>query len=290
MKFQNPARVLMTDQRENHSRFENMVILAALLLGFLGSIMLYYFDAKPIMVAIFLGTGISSLVYRFLGGTSGNSMQIGAMKFTGTVAVLIGSAWFINQQLYYQQKEVTFEPPSSKWMAFDTRGEPVDFMVKGTDQKIKNPEINPWMNLSMLLKRRQDGKFEVTTSGTKPFQHGVLENNTMYNAGLFTEIKKSDRYIVSPRLPPFSAVFDFDPIPLKIATKKYSGDYSRHDLLDKNDSIICTGSIYRKRFEIIELEKRVYFLGVVEVNHEFAQPDSMYAKFAIAELIMSINN
>ncbi len=82
----------MPDQRENHSSFENMVILTALLLGFLGSIMLYYFDAKPILVAIFLGTGISSLVYRFLGGTSGNSMQIGAMKFTGTVAVLIGSA------------------------------------------------------------------------------------------------------------------------------------------------------------------------------------------------------
>ena len=284
----------MPDQRENHSSFENMVILTALLLGFLGSIMLYYFDAKPILVAIFLGTGISSLVYRFLGGTSGNSMQIGAMKFTGTVAVLIGSAWVINQQLYDQKKddvvsEVTFEPPSSKWIALDARGEPVDFVVNGTGQTIKIPEINPWMNLPLLLKRRQDGKFEVTTSGPKPFQHGVLENITLHNAGLFTEIKKSDKYIVSPRLPPFSSVFDFDPIPLKIATKKYSGDYSRYDLLDKNDSIIWAGSIYRKRFEIIELEKRLYFLAVVEVNHEYTQQDSMYAKFAIAELIKSSN-
>ena len=278
----------MSEVSTDHTRFENIVIIVALILGFIGSILLYLLDVKPILVSIFLGTGIASLIYRFLGGTTGNSMQLGAAKFTGTVAVLIGSSYFINQELAKQEnedlpKEVSFQPSQDSWVVLDHEGIPIDLRVEETDQIIEKADKSPWVNLPLELD--EGTKYRIQTS--TGFELGVLENSEIREAGLFSDIAKSDLFVVTPRLKPFTDKHDLDPIPYKLSTLKYSGDYSRLELTDINNIKVWSGSIYRKRFEIVQLSGKNYFLGVVEVNHDFMELDSMYAKFAIAEILLT---
>jgi hypothetical protein len=282
----------MPDTSESYTRFENIVILVALVVGFVGSILLYLLDVQPILVSIFLGTGIASLIYRFLGGTTGNSMQLGALKLTGTVAVLIGSSYFINQELSKQENqgipnEITFQPNSDNWVVLNLDGIPIDLNLQETNQVFKKREKSPWNNLPLELQPETDNKYKVLTSDK--FELGVLENSEIKGAGLFSSIEKSDLFVVTPRLKPFSEQFDLDPIPFKLTTQRYGGDYSRLKLVDSNDSTVWDGSIYRKRFEIINLGGRDYFIGVVEVNHDFNEQDSMYAKFALAEILLKNN-
>ena len=63
-------------------------------------------DAKPIVVAIFIATGIAALVYRFLGGITDTTFTIKSLKLGGTMAALLGSAFAINSALERQMRPV----------------------------------------------------------------------------------------------------------------------------------------------------------------------------------------
>lgn len=88
--------------------FEDIVVTSAVLIGILGGGIMSLFPqfVKPIIIGIFLGIGISSLVYRFLGGIGqDNTFTVKGIKLTGTVAVLIVSALIINNELAKQIAE-----------------------------------------------------------------------------------------------------------------------------------------------------------------------------------------
>lgn len=84
--------------------FEDIVVTAAVAIGIVGGgIMSLFSKIPPIIIGIFLGMGISSLVYRFLGGiTQDNSFAVKGIKLTGTVAVWIVCALIINNELAKQ--------------------------------------------------------------------------------------------------------------------------------------------------------------------------------------------
>ena len=281
----------MSSESDNYTKFENLVIIVALIIGFIGSIVLYKLDVKPILVSIFLGTGIASLIYRFLGGTSDNSFKLGALKFSGAVAVLIGSAYFINQELAKQEgpgsiESVTIHPDPETWTALNWNGEPIDLRIEETDQIIEKPSESPWKNVPLQIDPSED-KYRVL--GADGIELGILENSTLRNANLYSEVEVSkSEFIVTPRLPPYTESFDLDPLPYKLATKRYSGDHSRYEIMNNQDEVVKEGSIYRKQFEIILLGDKNYLIGVVEVNHDFFQEDSMYAKFAFAEILKKV--
>lgn len=89
------------------SRFEDVVIVACVVGGFGGAIALgrFWGDAPPVMLAFLVGTGVASLVYRFLGGIGPEtSFKIGAFKAGGTLAALVGVAWLVDKQLVIEAK------------------------------------------------------------------------------------------------------------------------------------------------------------------------------------------
>ena len=90
--------------------FEDIVITTAAIIGMIGATIMVMFPDKfpPILPAVFLGMGISSLVYRFLGGISENtSLTIKGVKLAGTAAAWIGCSWLINFELV---KQMGMEP------------------------------------------------------------------------------------------------------------------------------------------------------------------------------------
>jgi hypothetical protein len=93
--------------------FEDIVITSAVVVGILGGgVMSICLKPAPIIIGIFLGMGISSLVYRFLGGIEkSNSLTFKGIKLTGTVAVWIACALIINSEL---KKQLNPEIPLHK--------------------------------------------------------------------------------------------------------------------------------------------------------------------------------
>lgn len=84
---------------------EDTVVTASVVIGILGGGIMSLFPEVPhIIVSIFLGMGISSLVYRFLGGIrQDSSLTLTGIKLTGTVAVWIACALIINNELADQR-------------------------------------------------------------------------------------------------------------------------------------------------------------------------------------------
>jgi hypothetical protein len=84
-------------------QWDDVIVLFFALLGFAGSVVLYgTASAPPIIISFFLATGVSSLVYRFLGGIQGADFAWGTLRVGGTLAALAGIAVGVNQYLEAQ--------------------------------------------------------------------------------------------------------------------------------------------------------------------------------------------
>ena len=68
------------------------VVLGFALIGFIGSVVLFLYELPAILVAVFLTTGVASLVYGFLGGITGAKFNLGPLQVTGSLAALLGIA------------------------------------------------------------------------------------------------------------------------------------------------------------------------------------------------------
>lgn len=82
------------------NKFEKIVIILALIIGFLGGIILVFIPNTPaIIISILLATGIATLVYHFLGGIENAQFNTGAIKLGGSMAALLAGVLLINPKL-----------------------------------------------------------------------------------------------------------------------------------------------------------------------------------------------
>lgn len=89
---------------------EDYIILTVIVICLLGPIIMFgawqvyniYFP--PALSAVFLGIAVAALLYRFLGGIHEATFAVGALKITGSAAVLAGIAWWSNGELQKQME------------------------------------------------------------------------------------------------------------------------------------------------------------------------------------------
>lgn len=117
---------------------EDIVIIVAIALGLVGGVVLLFLDIQPVVPAIFFSMAIAGFTYRFLGGIDERtSFTIGALKLTGTAAMLLGSLWLIDYRLVREQGTQTYAIPDDfrpeQIYLFDTYGEPVSRTVHKID-------------------------------------------------------------------------------------------------------------------------------------------------------------
>jgi hypothetical protein len=107
------------------------VLMAAGLMLFmlLGSLFLYRMEMPRIVTALFLSAGVTLLVYHFLGGIPIESeFHLGALRVGGSMAVLLGVAWWLNglSNLDPQYRFHVLSPHSIvgtwNWKSVDTKG------------------------------------------------------------------------------------------------------------------------------------------------------------------------
>ncbi len=122
--------------KKNKKSFEDTVITLAILIGLGGGVWLLFLRNSGMYTAsaIFFGLALTAFTHRFLGGIDNNTnFTIGTLKVTGTIAVLLGSFWLINNSL----KESIAEGPQGFMLPaaiqqgnvffFDEKGEPLEF-------------------------------------------------------------------------------------------------------------------------------------------------------------------
>lgn len=277
-------------------------IVMSLLLAPLLSI-LWFLDnpitVPPPIISIFLGIAVSALLYRFLGGVHDASFTVGALKVTGTAAILIFVAWWSNGELkqFIPDKKTPAEPfdlskhviPSpEKWYAVSKEsGAPLVLEFPSFDQKHNPP---PPDELNVL---REDRNINIKEKGKEIIAYlnnggnrilGKISPNEINDLGFFRDIKIQ---LIPYRVVTLGATQKEDinaNLPFVFETRGFAENYTRYALLSKKDDReIHEGAILLRGAEVIEYEKHYYLISVVQVNHspEDVEP---YAKIYIAEI------
>ena len=264
---------------------EDVVIIVVVGIGFVGSVIMYGLKMPPIMVAVFLATGVASLVYRFLGGIQSATFNIGPVKLAGTIAALISCAWFINVQLKDWYLDKHFDPKVNEWFAISKDyGFPVEVEIKGVKGSIEKP-LDVFDNIELHMKH-DDHKFMVISEEDSTFKLGSVSDQVLCDINLFNTIECSDTSDVTRRLPAETTHVRLRRIPFKLSTGTYGGNISEYFLTDSAGDTLHGGSISLREAQIVKLGDEYYLVGVVEVDHTLG--DSSYAKFVVRKIVPEI--
>ncbi|MDZ4871058.1 MAG: hypothetical protein CLLPBCKN_000446 [Chroococcidiopsis cubana SAG 39.79] len=133
----------MTNTSTNLSALDKFFITVTAS-GFVGGTVLSLMPGViPLVPAIFFGSGISSLVYRFMGGISQDTkFELGIVKLGGTLASLVATIWIFNEIIKSQdlkQAKLIFSPKEHRLLALDRENGklvPVNVVVDNIPQRI----------------------------------------------------------------------------------------------------------------------------------------------------------
>lgn len=294
----------MPEETPENPTFENKVILTTILTGFIGGVLIYFLKLPAIVVSIFLATGIAALVYRFLGGTAGASMVMGTLKLSGSIAVLLGSAYFINGELVKQTKSsddqersgpttVSFDPHRSNWVAVDkATGLPLQVKINETGNELPLASKTVFKDNRLQVKKNGN-RLLIVPESDSTFVFGNMEITQLNEVGFFDNLTKTENFVVTDRLT-LAEENNLTPLPFKIKTIGFANDFSHFQLINsKTDEVDLQNQIYRRSYIIEQVNNKTYLIWVVEVSHKAKDPDDPesigpYAKFAITELAFSL--
>jgi hypothetical protein len=112
----------MTNTSTNLSALDKFFITVTAS-GFVGGTVLSLIPGiVPLVPAIFFGSGVSSLVYRFMGGIrQDTTFTLGVVKLGGTLASLVGTIWIFNGIINAQLPAVqlSLDPKEHKLLVLD---------------------------------------------------------------------------------------------------------------------------------------------------------------------------
>ena len=274
---------------------EDIVIIIVMAFGFLGGLVILKMGFQPIIVSVLFGTGIASLVYRFLGGLSGeNTVNLGPVKIVGALAALIGAAWIIDFKLEKQISnpnsitEIAISPSTEKWFGVDKKGLPVSISVN--EKNIHPPSDGLKDN---LLSLKHDGdRVHVFDPENENFSFGFFKTDAFKDLekGLvFNNFSKDSLSIgVTPKLNPLTEPFNFknEKIPFKINVTAFGSNKSYFELLsNENNDLMYEGNIELRGAKVIEIGGDYYFLSIYSVSHQGSDIGAQYAKFLVGKLM-----
>lgn len=265
---------------------EDAVLISVLALGLLGPVAIYLFKvAVPqIVVAVLLGCAVAALVYRWLGGISADtSFAIGALKLGGSMAALLGCAWFFNSQLVAQTSidmDKLFKPHHKDWFAFDRESAAPVAVEVGELGEIEEPSADFLADMRLDISQTGDSYRVVSEKGG--FSLGVLGQGDLEALGLGgADLPDGlSPFVVTRRLSADKSA-PLDPIPFTLRTGPYGNEHSSFRLLSSDGTDVIQGSIYQKGARVFETDAGTWVVAVVEVDHGAGPP---YAKFAVGKL------
>lgn len=293
---------------------EDIVIITVMLIGFVGGVIICLLDILPIITAVFLATGIASLVYRFLGGIQSTTFNIGPVKLVGSIAALIGCAWFINNNMVEQiktknqnmieqreseKKHLEFKPDKSQWVAMDIN-KCIPVTVKVETDELNYLTYEPKQDIFKNTQLDIDREFKIMPEDSKNgFILGKLSVKDLKSINLFNSIKENaNHFTITTYLYSNEEADDLFLGNLRLKTKKICCDWTYYSLLDGD--VEYPGEIKQKGYQIHHIKQKYYFVAILALNHTLGEkegdevvdksdrkdkaPEFNWAKFAIGEI------
>lgn len=270
---------------------EDIVIVVMGVIGFLGGALLYTLKLPPIIVSVFIATGIASMVFRFLGGLKGAGFNIGTLKLSGSIAALLGCIWFINGELSRQvglSLNDMFQPLPGEWIAIDKReGTPISLDVLPAGEQISVPDDLSFLKNNQLSITELDrGRIQIAPEGSSDFPLGFLYSYDLSEHAFFNRINLGKLIITSRLEAGGTENVRLGNYGLYLRTNDYKQEHSYYSILDRQGNVVLAEhGIEGKGAEILSINGKKYLIGVVEVNHQIEQP---YAKFIFGEIEQKI--
>jgi hypothetical protein len=175
--------------------FEKVVVITILVIGLIGGVLLVNFQQPPIVSSIFIALGIATVVYHFLGGIEVSEFNMGPVKLGGSIAALIGSAWFINGQLNAQTSTSNQVILHASNLCYDEYGNLLGELPFNDYQiglnALKQVTLNDSIKIGNLdLGQLQlNESFAVLSKDEAPL--GTLANSELSEIGMFTDLEMS---------------------------------------------------------------------------------------------------
>lgn len=300
-----PSNRSVSNRRKQALSAEDIVIIIAIVITLLlaPALTVLWYLKEPILVpppiiAIFLGIAVSSILYRFLGGIHNASFTFGALKVTGSAAILIFVAWWSNEELKTFMPDIAPKTPAfdlskdvipaaNSWYAVSSEtGKPVSLSFPHHQQhQAPSFELLSGLNVQRSLNLHQtDGAIVVSADHQSRHIVGTLPRAELNELGFFNK--------VDMRLRPFEVAtfgakqgIDMNSrLPFTIHTNGFSENYTRFTLKSRQDEqVIYEDSILLRGAKLFQYKNKFYLISVVQVNHAPEAIDP-YAKIYLAEL------
>ncbi len=280
------------------ARVQTAVIVSVIAFGLLGTALFHVLGVRlpPLLSSVFLASGVSALVYAFLGGISQDTTYlVGGSKLTGTIAALIICVVIFNPALERQARPAMSEllsPSPETWFAVDRlSGQPVDVKVLDFDELISAPASDALLHIPLGATLGEECLLVSTRSkdGAPSFSLGSLKLSDLRGGGLSVAVTSPiEPLMVTLRTPPMTTVSCLGAFPFDLVTGEYGLERSCYGLVDSTGHKLSEGSIYRRGADVVSLGDAFYMVAVVEVDHVASDTTQPYAKFALARLQPSL--
>jgi len=266
---------------------EDVVIIIACTIGLIGGVVLFYLNSPPIIVSLFLATGLSALVYRFLGGIEYAVLGIGALKLAGVGAFLIGSSYWINSYLEKQLIEI-FEPSVNTWIAIDHEGNPIEVKIFGR-KSVSKPDSVVFYDKPRQI-TLQNHRYLVSSKKEPNFILGYIDDTDLSGARLFNDLEEGvEGFIVTARHKENTENVELDELPFRLNTHDFNYGHTKYSLTNENGELILEDTLVGRQAKILKIENEFYMAAVVEFRHHEQKDERNYSKFAFGKITPRIN-
>lgn len=163
------------------------------LIGIIGGTIFFILDSKE-LCPIFFSIAFAAILYQFLGGIGDdNNFSLGAIKFGGSAAILIGFLFFLKTSIFTPNPEkCQVKYSSTEWIPIDPKtGETIQLNISYGDSVDHFPLATcEGKRKSQVLKVEdsQDGTYAVSTSNPKE-QIGYFDLNNLQTSTLFNKME-----------------------------------------------------------------------------------------------------
>ena len=263
-------------------KIEDIIILALVILGLTGGIILSFTGYAPVVAAILLALVVSSAFFRFLGGVEGASLVTGSIKLGGTAAVFLIITWFVNDRL---EQQARIEPNPETWVALNHQlGVPVAVEVNGRE-RVSLPRPNPLRDYQWHAKFSEQG-LVLTSQQNDSFAVGYINFNALESLQLFNAIEDPSTLRFTDKLSAGQQNIELAPYRIILNVGQFDDGLSAFTLIDATTNQQKSGSLRNKASQIITLSGRHYLILVAAAVHN---EEEKWVQFGFVELTTSLD-
>lgn len=274
-----------------------ILIMAGIILG-----VVFYEDHKDLSLIMF-SIALASILYQFLGGIQeDNSVQLGAIKFGGSAAILIGFMFFFKKFIFVPNaSEYNLEIyPDNKWIPIsEETGAIKQISISNNKDTLQfpNPKVNDHINSrkqhQYRLFEQNESNFYIALNNSSADTVGTVNIHNFKTNKLFNQLKVSDD---EKRI----QIFELYPeIPEKNSSRKLTNIHLPFEIKVFNTSRFSILSDYSKGLENREVVKRTsyivpvsesesYIVFLEQADSEHRNLDKRFSKWLVKKLERSL--